>query len=187
MSRRFTPSETGLDGLRLLTRGRMSDERGFLTRLFCAEELAELGWQGGVAQINETGTRHAGTVRGLHFQRPPHAEWKLVTCVSGRILDVAVDLREGSPTFLRHAAVELSPESCGSLLIPAGFAHGFQALTDDVRIIYAHSMPYRPDAEAGLDPLDPALAIAWPLPVVHLSPRDQTHPRVEAGYRGVAA
>ena len=97
---------------------------------------------------------HKGTVRGMHFQRPPHAEIKLVTCTRGRILDVAVDIRAASPTFLQHFAVELSEDNACSLLIPKGFAHGFQALTDDVRMIYAHSRALcAPSAEGGLNPL----------------------------------
>lgn len=187
MTRRFEPIPTAIDGLVALKRTRLADERGFLTRLFCAEELAALGWAGGVAQVNETGTRAAGTVRGLHFQLPPFAEWKLVTCVAGAVFDVAVDLRAGSPSFLRHVAIELSADNALSLMIPPGFAHGFQALTDDVRLVYAHSAPYRAEAEAGLPAEDPALAIAWPLPVQHLSPRDRSHPPIDAGYRGVAA
>lgn len=184
---RFVRRDTPIDGLVLLERARLGDDRGFLTRLFCAEELAEAGWQGPVAQVNETGTGKAGTVRGMHFQLPPFAETKLVTCVSGVVLDVAIDLRKGSSTFLQHFAVELSGENARSLLIPQGFAHGFQTLTDDVRMIYLHSAPFRAEAEAGLHATDPALAIDWPLPVSNLSARDQSHPLLAPEYRGVAA
>lgn len=187
MSGRFEAVTTPLDGLLVLTRGKMADERGFLSRLFCEDDLAAFGWQGRVAQLNETGTTFKGTVRGMHFQRPPYAEIKLVTCTRGRILDVAVDIRQHSPTFLRHFAVELSDDNACSLLIPRGFAHGFQALTDDVRMIYAHSEPYTAEAEGGLNPEDPALGIHWPLPVINLSPRDAAHPWLSPDYRGVAA
>lgn len=187
MSGRFTAHETPLRGLFVIERKTMSDDRGFLSRLFCAEDLAPFGWQGNIAQLNETGTRQRGTVRGMHFQRPPHAEIKLVTCTRGRILDIAVDIREDSPTFLQHFAVELSEGNGKSLLIPKGFAHGFQALTDDVRMIYAHSQAYAAEAEGGLNPQDPALAIDWPLPVINLSPRDAGHPLLAQDYRGVAA
>ena len=187
MTSRFEGQETPLAGLILIRRRRLSDERGFLSRLFCPDELAEYGWHGPVRQLNETGTVHKGTVRGLHFQRPPHAEIKLVTCTRGRILDVAVDLREGSPTFLQHFAVELSEDNDASLLIPKGFAHGFQALTDDVRLIYAHSEPYAAEAEGGLHPKDPALAIDWPLAVQRLSARDAAHPLLTSDYLGMAA
>ncbi len=187
MSARFTARETPLEGLFVVSRKTMSDERGFLSRLFCDEDVAAFGWQGRLAQLNETGTLHKGTVRGMHFQRPPHAEIKLVTCTRGRILDVAVDIRAQSPTFLQHFAVELSEANACSLLIPKGFAHGFQALTDDVRMIYAHSEPYAADAEGGLNPQDPALGIDWPLPVINLSPRDAAHLLLSQDYRGVAA
>lgn len=187
MSGRFRIVETPMAGLHLVERTRLGDERGFLTRLFCAEELAELGWDGPVAQINETGTRAAGTVRGMHYQVPPFAEIKLVTCVAGAVLDIAVDLRRNSPTFLRHFATELSAENARSLCIPRGFAHGFQALSDDVRMIYAHSAPYRAEAEAGLNAQDPALGLPWPLPVAHLSARDRGHPFLSPEFHGVAA
>ncbi|HBF30134.1 dTDP-4-dehydrorhamnose 3,5-epimerase family protein [Rhizobium sp.] len=185
MSARFQPEPTAISGLTVLTRSRFGDERGFLSRLFCGEELPAFGWPGPVMQINETGTLHAGTVRGMHFQHAPFAEWKLVTCVQGAILDVVVDLRHGSPSFLNHVTVELSESNARSLLIPAGFAHGFQALTDDVRMIYAHSAPFRPEAEGGLHPQDPALAIAWPLPVQNLSARDASHPLMLADFEGL--
>lgn len=186
MSLRFTPVETdGPKGPLLMERRRFGDQRGHLSRLFDMEELLLLGWDGPVAQVNETVTTHAGTVRGLHFQHSPFAEMKLVTCLSGRIFDIAVDLRRGSPTFLRTVTVELSAENGRSFLIPRGFAHGFQALTDDVRLIYAHSAPYRPEAEAGLYPMDPALGIGWPLPPVHLSARDESHPLIGADFTGV--
>ncbi|MBN9031671.1 MAG: dTDP-4-dehydrorhamnose 3,5-epimerase [Rhizobiales bacterium 63-7] len=185
MSGRFTVLETPMADLHLVERRRLGDERGFLTRLFCAEELAELGFDGPVAQINETGTDIAGTVRGMHYQLPPFAEVKLVTCVVGAVLDVAIDLRRGSPTFLQHFATELSADNTRSLLIPRGFAHGFQTLTQGVRMIYAHSAPYRVEAEAGLSAHDPALGIDWPLPPVNLSARDQNHPFLTSQFSGV--
>ena len=187
MSGRFTRLPLTLDGPVLLERRRMRDERGYLTRLFDPADLRDFGWDGPVMQVNETGTDRAGIVRGLHFQHPPHAELKLVTCTAGRILDVAVDVRRGSPTFLSHVAVELSAENGRSLMIPRGFAHGFQALSDDVRMIYVHSESHHPEAEAGLAPEDPALGIAWPLPVHGLSPRDSAHPPLTPDFAGVVA
>lgn len=186
MSGRFTLLETPMAGLHLIERLRLGDARGFLTRLFCAEELAGLGFDGPVAQINETGTEIAGTVRGMHYQLPPFAEIKLVTCVAGAVLDVAIDLRRGSPTFLQHFATELSAENSRSLLIPRGFAHGFQTLSPGVRMIYAHSAPYRAEAEAGLNALDPALRLDWPLPPANLSARDRGHPFLSSEFSGVA-
>jgi dTDP-4-dehydrorhamnose 3,5-epimerase len=186
MSGRFQSTRTTMDGLLVLTRNRLSDERGHLSRLFDAEGMAAFGWLGGIAQVNETVTLKAGTVRGFHFQRPPFAEAKLVTCLRGRVLDVAVDVRKDSETFLKHFATELSEDNHRSLLIPEGFAHGFQALTDDVQLLYAHSAPYRAEAEGGLNVLDPAISVEWPLPVIALSARDRNQRLVADGFEGIA-
>lgn len=187
MSRFTRLSTSGPSGPLLLERRIFADDRGHLSRLFDAGDLEVLGWDGPVMQVNETETRKTGTVRGMHYQHPPHAELKLVTCLAGRILDVAVDLRAGSSTFLQHVAVELSAENGRSLMIPRGFAHGFQALTDNVRLLYVHSALHQPEAEAGLHPEDPTLAIAWPLPVQGLSPRDRSHPFITSDFAGVSA
>jgi dTDP-4-dehydrorhamnose 3,5-epimerase len=186
VSGRFQSVRTPIGGLILLKRQQLGDARGHLSRLFDAEGMAGFGWHGGIAQVNETVTLHKGTVRGLHFQRPPFAEAKLVTCLRGGVLDVAVDIRRGSPTFLRHYAVELTQENMQSLLIPEGFAHGFQAMTNDVQLLYAHSAPYRADSEGGLNPRDPALNIAWSLPPIHLSARDQNHAMLDDHFEGIA-
>lgn len=178
---RFTVSNLPLAGLKLVERQRIGDSRGFLSRLFCAEELAAAGWAKPIAQINHTYTAMRGTVRGMHFQRPPHTEMKLVSCIRGEIWDVAVDVRAGSPTFLHWHAERLSADSGRALLIPEGFAHGFQTLTDDAELLYCHSAAYNAGAEAGLNPLDERLAITWPLPISELSARDAAHPLIETG------
>ena len=182
---RFTIQPTSLPGLLQLQRQRIGDARGFLARLFCTEELAAGGWPGPVAQINHTLTERRGTVRGMHFQRPPHAEYKLVSCLRGSICDVAVDLRRGSPTFGRWHAATLSAENGLALLIPAGFAHGFQALEDGVELLYCHSAAYAAAAEGGLHPQDPTLAIAWPLPITELSVRDAGHASLDTQFKGL--
>lgn len=182
---RFEVLSAPLAGLRCVQRQRLGDARGFLSRLFCAEELAVAGWLQPVAQINHTFTAARGTVRGMHYQRPPHAETKLVSCLAGEVWDVAVDLRAGSPTFLQWHAELLSADNGRALLIPEGFAHGFQALSDDVSMLYLHSAAYVPQAEAGLQAQDPRLAIAWPLPVQGLSPRDAAHAVLGPDFQGV--
>ncbi|OLP58259.1 dTDP-4-dehydrorhamnose 3,5-epimerase [Xaviernesmea oryzae] len=187
MDKRFEIEETPLTGLLLVKRCPMADARGSFARLFCAEELSALGWKAPVAQINESRTRLKGTVRGLHYQKPPFAEMKLVSCIEGAILDVAVDLRPQSPTYGQHYAAELSAENAGALMIPEGFAHGFQALSDDVRMIYVHSALYAAEAEAGIDATDPTLSIAWPLPVAQRSPRDCALPRFSSFDERVSA
>jgi len=180
----FDVMPTPLAGLMLVTRRRSDDARGFFSRFFCTQEMAELGWRLPVAQVNHTLTRDSGAVRGLHFQHPPHAEDKYVSCVRGAVFDVAVDLRQGSPTFLRWHGETLSAANGRSLLLPQGFAHGFQALEPDSELIYLHSRPYAPQAEGGLHVNDPRLAIAWPLPVSELSERDARHPLLTDAFNG---
>ena len=182
---RFNVTALPLAGLQRVERENRGDARGFLSRLFCVEELAKAGWRKPVAQINQTVTTRRGVVRGMPFQHPPHAEMKLVTCLRGVIFDVAVDLRHGSPTFLRWHGEELSSDNRKALLIPEGFAHGFQTLSDDCELIYVHSAPYRADAEGGLSPRDAALAIAWPLEISEVSDRDARHPPIDAAFKGV--
>lgn len=180
MSRfRFHP--TPIAGLIAIERLPLGDARGYLERLFCADDLAPAGWTTAIAQINHTFTADPGTVRGLHYQRAPHAEMKLVGCLQGAVWDVAVDLRPGSPTYLQWHAEELSAHNHRTLLIPPGCAHGFQTLSADVQMLYCHSHAYAPHSEGGLHYQDPRLAIAWPLPVHGLSPRDASHPFIEKG------
>ncbi len=178
--KRLRLEPTPLAGLLLVQRQPLRDERGFLARLFCADEMAAAGWPGPVAQINHTHTARRGCVRGMHFQRAPHAEAKLVSCLRGAVFDVALDLRRDSPSFLQWHGTILSADNACALLIPEGFAHGFQALSDEVELLYCHSKPYHPEAESGLHALDERLAIAWPLTVSELSPRDRTHARIGA-------
>jgi dTDP-4-dehydrorhamnose 3,5-epimerase len=182
---RFALESTPLAGLFVVQRQRLGDARGFLSRLFCADELAVAGWVGSIAQINHTQTAELGTVRGLHFQHPPHAEMKLVSCIRGAVWDVAVDLRPDSPTYLRWHAEPLSASNQRALLIPPGFAHGFQVLEADAEMLYCHSQAYAPQSEAGLHPEEPRLAIAWPLPVRGLSARDAGQPPMGDDFEGV--
>lgn len=181
----FTVTDTDIKGLRIVQRRSLGDARGFLSRLFCAEELALAGWNKPIAQINHTWTQARGTVRGLHFQRPPHAEMKLVTCLRGAVWDVGLDLRTGSPTFLQWRAVELSANNGNALLIPEGLAHGFQALSDDCELLYLHTVPFDAHAEGGVSVTDPALGIKWPLPITLQSERDLSHPRLTEAFTGL--
>ena len=185
MTRRLTLEPTALAGVHVLQRAPIGDARGYLERLFCDNELA--GWLdgGGIRQVNHTLTAAAGTVRGLHFQRPPHAEAKIVACLRGEVFDVAVDLRKGSPTFLRWHAERLSAANHRSLLIPPGVAHGFQTLVTDCELLYFHTAAHVPEAEGGVHPADPRLGIEWPLPVEGLSPRDRSHPALTDDFRGL--
>jgi|SRR5437867_9387534 len=185
MSPHFGIHPTPLPHVKLIERTRLVDSRGYLERLFCMNDLAEAGWKKPIAQINHTYTARRGILRGLHFQYPPHAEMKLVMCVKGEVFDVAVDLRAGSPAFLRFHAELLSEHNAKALLIPEGVAHGFQTLADHVEMLYLHSAPYVEEAEGGIYPLDPRLAISWPLEISEMSARDAKHPKLDAHFGGV--
>jgi dTDP-4-dehydrorhamnose 3,5-epimerase len=162
------------------------DNRGAFSRLYCDRELATIIGQRRIVQINHSLTRNVGAVRGLHYQHPPYAEMKLVRCLKGRVFDVAVDIRAGSPTFLQWHAEELSAENARMLVIPEGCAHGFQVLAAGSELLYLHTAFYAPAAEAGLCPTDPRLNIAWPLPVLELSERDRTRPLLPTNWSGVS-
>ena len=182
---RFTLEKTPLSGLFVLKRQPLADDRGYFERLFCENDLREALSGKHIAQINHSFTLKQGTVRGMHFQRPPCAETKIVTCLRGEVWDVAVDVRRGSPTFLSWHGEILSARNCRSLYIPEGFAHGFQTLTDDCAMLYMHTEPFNQASEAALSIVDPRLAIDWPLPVTGLSPRDKDHAPITDDFSGI--
>jgi dTDP-4-dehydrorhamnose 3,5-epimerase len=186
MSDRFDIIATPLQGLQLMQRKPLGDSRGYLERMFCQSDFAELLQEQTIAQINHTLTEKIGTIRGLHFQHPPYAETKFVMCLKGEVYDVAVDVRACSPTFLHWHSEILSATNHKTLLIPEGFAHGFQTLTDDCEMLYFHTAEYQSNSEAALNALDPKLAIAWPLPVTEQSTRDKQHPMINPDFHGVA-
>lgn len=167
---------TPLAGLKELVSCPRGDARGSLLRVFCTEALSDVVEDARVTQSNLTVTTHEGTVRGMHLQTEPHEEVKIVRCISGSVWDVAVDLRRHSPTFGQWHAVTLSPHQHNALLIPKGFAHGFQSLESKSTLLYFHSAAYQPEFESGIHCLDPDLAIAWPKSVERLSDRDQSLP-----------
>lgn len=185
MSGNFEIFPTPLAGLLVLQRKPKGDNRGYLERMHCAEELESILGDRRVVQINHTLTRDPGTVRGMHFQYPPHAETKFVNCLRGAVFDVAVDLRRASPTFLHWHSEILSAENHRTLVVPEGFAHGFQTLADNCELLYLHTAAYHAPAEGGLNPLDPLLAISWPLPVQTLSPRDASHLMLPGAFEGI--
>lgn len=172
-------------GAYVLKSHRHTDHRGAFSRLFCDVSLREILQGRKIVQINYSYTAAAGALRGLHFQYPPHAETKIVRCLRGRVWDVLVDLREGSPTMLSWHAEELSKDNNQALLIPEGCAHGFQVLEPESELLYLHTVAYTPSAEGGLRFDDPRLAIDWPLPVTDVSARDRGFPLVESGFNGV--
>jgi dTDP-4-dehydrorhamnose 3,5-epimerase len=178
-------SQTPIDGLAVVDTNSHSDHRGSLMRLYCQEELREIIGKRQIVQINQSCTRSVGAVRGLHYQRGQYAEMKLVRCLKGKVWDVAVDLRAGSPTFLKWHAQELSPDNTKMMVIPEGCAHGFQTLTDNCELIYLHTTAYHPEAEGALNVADPRLGIDWPLPIDDLSDRDRDHALIDENYQGL--
>jgi dTDP-4-dehydrorhamnose 3,5-epimerase len=164
--------DTGLEGLYVLESEPVGDHRGLFARLFCAKELAGIGLDKPIRQINLSRTTARGALRGMHFQNPPFAEIKIVRCIRGACFDVAVDLRPNSPSYLKWHGEILTPDNFKAMYIPEGYAHGFQALEPDTELLYCHTEYYTPGAEGGVRYDDPALAIAWPLPVADLSARD---------------
>jgi len=181
----LTSRQTDLDGLIEVTRTKVEDDRGRFARLFDQQALLAVGWHWPVAHINLSETRHRGTVRGFHYQVPPTAEAKLVTCVRGTIWDVAVDIRKGSPTFLQTCARSLCGDDLNSMLIPPGFAHGFQTTSDEVTVVYIHSEGHSPGDERGIDAADELIGVTWPLPVARRSDRDRSFPPLDARFAGV--
>lgn len=181
----FRIVELPILGLKRVERMRLEDNRGFLERVFCKQSLEAAGWLEPIAQINRTYTAKNGTVRGMHFQYAPYTEMKLIQCIRGEVWDVAIDIRKGSPTFLQWHAEILSSANCFAMLIPEGFAHGFQSLTDDVEMLYCHSSPYTSRAEGGLHPNDQILNINWPLKITELSNRDSSHPKITDEFIGL--
>lgn len=185
MSARFEFRETVLSGLTVITRKKIGDQRGWLDRVFCLDELNEVIGNRSIIQINRTFTKNKGCVRGMHFQYPPSVEMKFVCCLKGKVFDVAVDLRSESSTFLKWHSELLSENNNKTLAIPVGFAHGFQTLTEECEMLYLHTAAYNSAAEGGLNPLDPDIGISWPLPLTELSERDANHPMVASGFKGV--
>lgn len=171
-------------GLNVIERTRFIDDRGAFERIFCKEELSPF-FSEDVSQINLSSNSTIGTVRGLHYQTECFAEKKYVICLAGKIMDVVVDLREGSPTFLKPFYQELSAETPSGLLIPKGFAHGFQTLLANTTILYIMSAQHNAQYEKGINPLDPMLSIDWPLTISNCSARDKSFAFISQDFEGV--
>lgn len=177
--------DTPLNGLKLVQRKPLVDARGYFSRFFCGDEFSAAGLESKISQINHSFSEHAGTVRGIHFQLPPHAECKFVSCISGEIFDVAVDFRKNSPTFLKWHGEVLSAANQRSLFIPKGFGHGFQTLTDDCELLYLVSANYQPSAEKTVNATDQMLDIKWPLSIAEISEKDKNCPLLSFCFFGI--
>jgi dTDP-4-dehydrorhamnose 3,5-epimerase len=176
--------KTSLQDAWLIDLEKRGDDRGFFARTMCRDEFAKHGMDTDYVQQNTSVSVHRGTVRGMHYQLPPHTEAKLVRCIAGAIVDIIVDMRRNSSTCLKHEGFELSQENRRQLYVPRGFAHAFQAISDDVEVSYLVSAPYTPSAERGLRYSDPLLGIDWPLPVTVISDKDATWPLLQADAPG---
>lgn len=177
--------ETSFKDLFIIEKSVVGDSRGYFERMYCIETLQRFVDKVDIQQINHSFTKQAGVIRGLHFQKPPFAEKKIITCIKGEVLDVVVDVRYNSPTFLKHFSVKLSAENHKSLLVPEGFAHGFQTLVNDCELIYFHTENYNRDAEGALNALDPFLGIEWALPLTERSEKDNLHPYIDKTFKGI--
>ncbi len=175
---------TEICGVTVVETQLIADHRGAFKRLFCENELASVLNGRRIVQVNQSQTASLGAVRGMHYQLPPHAEMKLVSCIKGRVWDVAVDLRSGSPTFLKWHSEELTPKNGRMLIVPEGCAHGFQVLEAGSELLYLHTAAYAPEAEGGVRHDDTILSIYWPLPITDLSDRDRNHPNIPSNFLG---
>jgi len=176
---------TPIKGLKLIERKIIGDDRGFIERIFCEDNLKEIIFDKNIVQINHSLTKKKAAVRGMHYQIYPYAEKKIISCLKGKIWDVAVDLRKNSSTFLQYYGVILSEDNFKSFLIPEGFAHGFQTLSEKCELIYLHTERYKPDYEKGLNPLDPLIGIKWPLKISQLSERDKNQKILDEKFLGI--
>jgi len=168
--------KTNLDGARLIECEPANDERGFFTRLFCIKEFGAQDLETRFVQHSLSFSAMRGTLRGMHFQEPPHAEVKVVRCIKGAVFDVIIDIRAESPTFLQWQGFELTGDNLLQLYVPEGFAHGFQTLSDNAEVHYLISAFYEPSTARGLRYNDPTFAIDWPLPISVISAKDEAWP-----------
>ena len=174
-----------IEGLYTVVLKKLEDDRGLFARTFCKNEFKKVGFDKEFVQFNHSFNKIKGTIRGMHFQKMPFAETKLIRCVQGAVYDVAVDIRKDSKTYLQWFGIELSAENMVSVLIPEGFAHGFQTLTDDAALIYHHTAFYTPQADAGIRFDDPAININWKLTAVNISDKDKCYPFIDHNFKGI--
>ncbi len=177
--------KTPIDDVLVIESERFSDHRGSFSRFFCDHELYPILGHRKIKQINHSITQQAGTIRGMHFQFPPHEEMKLIRCLKGRVFDVAVDLRKNSKTFLQWYAQILTPEKNNMFIIPEGCAHGFQNIEENTELLYLHTSLYKPKSEGGIRFDDPMLNIKWPMAYKDISKKDKEYPDITKSFSGI--
>lgn len=178
-------SPTSLQGSYLIDLEPYQDDRGWFARFYCKNEFKKIGHEKEWVQLNHSVTHKRGSLRGMHFQKAPYSEIKMVKCIAGAVFDVIIDLRKSSKTFLHWFGAELSAANKRMLYIPEGFAHGFQCLTDNCELIYHHTEFYTPGAEGGIPYDEPFINIKWPLTISEISPRDESHPYLDENFKGI--
>jgi dTDP-4-dehydrorhamnose 3,5-epimerase len=178
---------TPLHGLHYVESSSYRDLRGAFARLFCADDLESLLGQRHIVHINHSHTMKSGAIRGMHYQLHPYSEMKFVRCLKGKVWDVALDLRTGSKTFLQWFGIELTPDNERMMVIPEGFAHGFQTLEPNSELLYLHTAPYMPSHEGGVRYDDPRVSIKWPMSVSDISSRDSQHVLLGDHFMGITA
>ena len=178
-------TELEIQGLYIIIPEPFQDERGKFSRIYCQDELKKIAHTKGIVQINHSLTRKKGALRGMHFQYPPKAETKIVKCIKGSIIDVAIDLRKNSPTFLKWHGEIISAENMLMFYIPEGFAHGFQTLENDCELIYFHTESYSPEHEGAIKYDDPKVRITWPIKITDISNKDKNHKLLNDQFEGV--
>ncbi len=174
-----------INGLYTVLLKKLEDDRGLFARTYCKNEFKKIGFEKEFVQFNHSYNKMKGTIRGMHFQQIPFAETKLIRCVQGAVYDVAVDIRKNSPTFLQWFGVELTAENMVSILIPEGFAHGFQTLKDDSALIYHHTAFYTQQADAGIRFDDPTVNVRWKLLPVNMTEKDKNYPMIDNNFKGI--
>ncbi|CAN2039938.1 dTDP-4-dehydrorhamnose 3,5-epimerase [Candidatus Magnetomoraceae bacterium gMMP-15] len=177
--------ETKLKGAFIIEIDPFLDHRGMFARIFCKKELKAVGLDKNIVQINHSSSRQKGTIRGLHYQKPPKAEIKIVKCIKGAVYDVLVDIRKNSPTFLKWYGIEISRKNMKLIYIPEGFAHGFQVIEENSELLYFHTEFYCPEYEGAINYNDPMVCINWPLEITEVSERDRNHLFLTDTFQGV--
>ena len=178
-------TETSLSGAYIVEMQPFVDNRGWFSRFYCKNEFTAIDFHGEWLQMNHSYTSKRGSIRGMHFQFPPHQEVKLVRCIRGKVFDVIVDLREDSHTFLKWFGIELSAENKRAIFIPEGVAHGFQTMEEDCELIYCHSNFFAKDGEGGIRYNDSVINISWPLAISEISDRDREYQLLDPSFKGI--
>ena len=174
-----------INGIKLIKYFSSKDSRGYFSKIFSSDSFRKLGFANKVCQINISSNLKKGTVRGFHYQKQPKNEQKIIICIKGEILDIAIDLRNKSKNFLKKYKFKLSDKKCNCLFIPRGFAHGFQSLTNNSQIIYIHSELYSSKLDSGINPFDKSLKINWPIRITNVSKRDKLLPKIDSYFKGI--